>query len=498
MTLEIKKVLIANRGEIARRVIRTLRELGIASVSVYSDVDEFAPFACEADESYHIGGNAPSESYLDGEKIIQTARRAGCDAIHPGYGFLSENSEFAKLCEKTGIKFIGPPSKAIAKLGSKIESRKIAKKAGVQVVPGTEDALSKSDDVRAIAESLGFPLLVKASAGGGGKGMRVVREADEIEEAVARAASEAKSAFGSEDVFLERYLETPKHVEIQILADSHGNCVALYERECSIQRRHQKLIEESPCMALGEDTRAKMFECATNLAKTVGYEGAGTVEFLLDGNEFYFLEVNTRLQVEHPVTEMILGLDLVAEQIRVARGEKLRFAQEDVIPRGHAIECRVTAEDPSQNFMPCTGRLDVIEEPAGPFVRVDSGVVSGSVVSPFYDSMLSKVIAWGETRDDAIERMKRALREYMIAGIRTSIPFHLQMLDNAVFRAGSFHVKFVDREFKFEPAGEELTKLSAIVAALLEEESAVRAVPMANPTASAGWREAARIEGLRR
>ncbi len=447
-----KKILVANRGEIALRVMRTCREMGIATVAVYSTVDRNMLHVRYADEAYHIGEGPPLESYLNYHKIIDVAKRAGVDAVHPGYGFLSERTEFAEACADAGITFIGPKPDAVRLLGDKVSARRTMISAGVPVVPGTEGRVDIEEAVK-LAPSIGYPLLIKAAAGGGGKGIRHVRSAEEIEDAVRVAASEAQSAFGDGGVFLERYLSPVRHVEIQILADRHGNAVALGERECSVQRRHQKLLEESPSPVLRQEVREKMMAAGVAAALASGYENAGTVEFLFDPptQEFFFLEVNTRLQVEHPVTEWLTGRDLVRDQIRIAAGEPLGFMQADIKLRGAAIECRIAAEDPYNNYLPSLGRIDYVSEPSGPGVRVDSSIFSGVEIPYFYDPMLAKLICWAEDRPRVIDRMKRALREYVVVGVQTNIPFHLQLLDDPRFVNGEVHTGFLDSEFKMQP-----------------------------------------------
>ena len=463
-----KKILIANRGEIALRVMRTCRELGIATVAVYSEVDRNALHVRYADEAYLRGGGPPQESYHNIKKIVQVARKSKAEAIHPGYGFLAENADFAAACRKARKTFIGPPPDVMRLLGDKVSARKRMRETGVPVVPGT-DAEVEPDEAARVAEEIGYPMLIKAAAGGGGKGIRTVASAEELESAVRVASSEAASAFGHGGVYIEKYLSPVRHVEVQIMADSHGNVVALGERECSIQRRHQKLVEESPSVAVDPDLRQRMWAAAVAAAQGSGYENAGTVEFLLDrdGN-FYFLEVNARLQVEHPVTELCTGLDLVADQIRVAAGEKLPYTQEDIQPTGHAIECRISAEDPYNNFMPSLGRVDWVEEPAGPGVRVDSSLFIGVEIPYHYDPMLAKVICWGPTREIAIQRMLRALREYLIVGIQSNIPFHLQLLADSRFAKGEFYTSFLEQEFTMDsPDGHPDEKVALMIAAVL-------------------------------
>jgi acetyl-CoA carboxylase, biotin carboxylase subunit len=448
MQKPIKTILIANRGEIAVRVVRACRDMGIKSVAVYSEADKTAFHVRMADEAYCIGPAQSSQSYLVQDKIIDVAKQSGADAIHPGYGFLSENATFAQRCADEGIIFIGPKPETITTLGDKLGARATALKAGLPLVPGADIDISDLAGTKKIAREIGFPVLVKAAAGGGGKGMRVVESEDQFEEALRAAASEAKSAFGDSRVYLEKYLSRPRHVEIQILCDQQGNCIHLCERECSIQRRHQKVIEESPSIIMTPELRARMGKAAVELAKKAGYVGAGTVEFLVDSDRnFYFLEVNTRLQVEHPVTEIVIGIDLVKEQIRIAEGQALTIKQDDVKPGRHVIECRIYAEDPDNGFMPSTGVLKSYVIPAGPGVRVDSGVVAGSEIPIYYDPMVAKLITWGRDRAEAISRMKRALEEYRVSGVETTITFHRVILDHPKFISGDFSTSFLAEEY---------------------------------------------------
>ncbi len=443
------KILIANRGEIACRVIKTAKRMGVKTVAVYSDADADSPHVFEADEAIHIGPPAAAESYLVAEKIIQAAKDTGSEAIHPGFGFLSENANFARAVANAGLVFIGPPPEAIDAMGDKIESKRLAKEAGVSTVPGSADAISDPEEAVKIANEIGYPVMLKASAGGGGKGMRIAFNDEETREGLVRAASEAKSSFGDDRVFVEKFVVEPRHIEIQVLADGHGNVVHLFERECSIQRRHQKVVEEAPSPFLDEATRTKMGAQAVSLAKAVGYQSAGTVEFIVGPNrDFYFLEMNTRLQVEHPVTEMITGLDLVEQMLRVAYGEKLAFGQEDLKINGWALECRLYAEDPSRNFAPSIGRLTRYrppEEIAG--VRVDTGVAEGGEVSMFYDPMLAKLVTHGATRLEAIDRMGLALDRFEVRGIRHNLTFLAAVVDHERFRKGQISTAFIEEEF---------------------------------------------------
>jgi acetyl-CoA carboxylase, biotin carboxylase subunit len=460
----IRKILIANRGEIAVRVIRTCRERGIGTVAVYSEADASALHVRLADEAVAVGPAPSSQSYLVPERILEAARQTGADAIHPGYGFLSENADFAAACADAGIIFIGPPPDAIRQMGDKTAARRLMEQAGVPMAPGTVDAVASVDEAVQTAREIGFPVLVKAAAGGGGKGMRAVHDAADVERAVRQAQSEAQSAFGDGRVYVEKLLLRPRHIEFQVLADGHGNVVHLFERECSIQRRHQKVIEEAPSAVLTPELRAAMGEAAVQAARACGYVGAGTIEFLLGQDlEFYFLEMNTRLQVEHPVTEWITGLDLVAEQIRIAEGEPLGYRQEDLAIHGHAVESRVYAEDVPAGFLPAPGPLLRHTVPSGLGVRVDSGVEQGDEIPMHYDPMISKLTAWGRTRDEAIARMDRALSEYDISGVETTIRFCRFVMQHEAFRSGDFHTGFVDEHFA--PAALQSTGADADLAA---------------------------------
>lgn len=464
----LKKVLVANRGEIAVRILRACRELGLKTVAVYSDVDRSALHVRYADESYLIGPASLRESYLSIERIVETAKRSGADAVHPGYGFLAENAAFVRACREAGLTFIGPSPEVIELMGNKIAARQTMQAAGIPVAPGTVLGLS-DEGLKAAARRIGYPLLVKAAAGGGGKGMRVVSSAAELPQAIAAARREAEAAFGDGAVYLERIIKGARHIEFQILADQHGNVIHLGERECSIQRRYQKLVEESPSVALDDALRCRMGEVAVQVAREVGYTNAGTIEFLLDAQgNFYFMEANTRLQVEHCVTEAVTGVDIVKEQLRIAAGRRLRLRQEDVRIRGWAIECRITAENPYNNFWPSIGRITGLYEPTGPGVRLDSGVYEGFEVSPYYDSLIGKLVTWGQTRAEAILRMRRALEDYRIIGIKTTIPFHLELMDSARFIAGQFDTTFVEEGFILvEEQLEDHLRVVAIAAALL-------------------------------
>ena len=447
----MQKILVANRGEIAMRVMRTAKEMGIKTVAVFSEADRNMPFARYADEAVCIGPALSAQSYLRGEKIIAAARQTGADAIHPGYGFLSENAGFSQAVTDAGLIFIGPSAYSINMMGDKISAKQAAKKFDVPMVPGTEDPLKDVEEARGIANRIGYPILIKASAGGGGKGMRVVENEAELEQQMNTAKSEALSAFGNDAVFIEKYVGAPRHIEIQLMGDQHGNYVYLFERECSVQRRHQKLIEEAPSSCLTPDIRTRMGECAVAVARACNYYGAGTVEFLVDEYlNFYFLEMNTRLQVEHCVTEMITGIDLVREQINVARGNKLSFTQSELKITGHAIELRVCAEDPLNNFLPDTGKLEMYQPPKGPGVRVDDGFEEGMDIPIYYDPMIAKLIAYGATRDEAIERLCRAIDEYYIKGIKNTLEFGKWAVRTEPFRSGKFDTKFIDKYFKPE------------------------------------------------
>lgn len=510
----INKILIANRGEIALRIVRACAEVGITSVAVFSDADRTALHVRAADEAYPIGPAPSRDSYLRVDKILEVARKSGADAIHPGYGFLAENADFAQAVMDAGLIWIGPPPSAMRLLGDKLAARHTAQAAGVPTVPGSDVAVDDLDQALIAAQRIGYPVLIKASAGGGGKGMRVVRSKDELEAALRTAQSEAQSSFGSGVVYFEKYLEHVRHVEIQILADSHGNAIHLGERECSIQRRHQKLIEESPSTVVDADLRARMGSVAVAAALAAQYTSAGTVEFLLDNDRnFYFLEVNTRLQVEHPVTEWVTGIDIVLEQFRVAEGMPLSITQEDIEVRGHAIECRIAAEDPFNNFAPSLGTIVSLAEPGGPGVRVDSSMYRGGKVSIYYDPMIAKLIVWAPTREHAMMRMRRALEEFGIRGIQTNIPFHLAVLADAAFQEGRIHTGFVE-EFmatgwltQRDAHDEELERTAAYLGALVVDQKRLaggalvgQSQPGNGTTAQhdgSKWRVAGRREAMR-
>jgi len=443
----VEKVLIANRGEIALRIVRSCRELGIATVAVFSTVDKKALHVQLADEAVCVGDSLSNKSYLNIPNILAAATSRGVDAIHPGYGFLAENDKFAEMCNDHGIVFIGPSPKAIRSMGDKSTAKETMEAVGVPTVPGSKGLLSNVDEAYKLADDIGYPVIIKATAGGGGRGMRLVENSDNLEKMFKAAQGEAEAAFGNDGLYMEKFIKKPRHVEIQILADRSGNVVHLGERDCSVQRRHQKLLEESPSPAINTELRKKMGNAAIAAAKSIGYEGAGTVEFLVDDdNNFYFMEMNTRIQVEHPVTEMVTGVDLIAEQIKIASGANLEFNQDDIQLNGHAIECRINAEDPSHNFRPSPGQITGWLPPGGPGVRVDSHVYTGYEIPPFYDSLIGKLIVWGKDRNTAIKRMNRALNECAVTGIPTTINFHLTLLNKSKFKQGKIHTKYVEEE----------------------------------------------------
>lgn len=472
MIKKINKVLVSNRGEIACRIFRTLRKMGINSVAVYSEADANAPFVAMADEAVCIGLSASSESYLRQDKILKAALDKGVDAIHPGYGFLSENASFAKLLEKNNIILIGPSAYSMDIMGNKLSAKDAVKAYNIPLVPGTDYALNDVEECKRIAKETGYPILIKAAAGGGGKGMRLVNSADEMEEQIGLAMSEAISAFGDGSVFIEKYVEGPRHIEFQILADNYGNTIHLFERECSIQRRHQKVVEEAPSSVLTEELRHKMGEAAVNVAKSCNYSGAGTVEFLIDKHHnFYFLEMNTRLQVEHPVTEMITGVDLVEWQIKVARGETLTIRQEDLTINGHALELRVYAEDPLNNFLPSINTLEKYIAPKGPGIRVDDGFRQGMDIPVYYDPMISKLITHGENRNVAIKKMKQAIHDYEIEGIETTLNFGTFVMNHPAFISGDFDTSFIKNYFSPETFEQQLKEVGEVGAAWIETVS---------------------------
>jgi acetyl-CoA carboxylase, biotin carboxylase subunit len=507
------KVLVANRGEIAVRVIRACHELGVSAVAVYSDADARALHVREADEAVHIGAAPSAESYLRADRLVEAALRTGAEAIHPGYGFLAERETFARAVRDAGLTFIGPPPEAIAATGSKTAARQLAISAGVPVVPGTTEALRDAEEARAVAREFGLPVLLKAAAGGGGRGMRVIRSESELASSLDAARREAAAAFGDDAVYVEKYIEGPRHVEVQVLADMHGTVLSLGERECSVQRRHQKMIEEAPSVAVDPGLRRVMGDAAVRFAAAAGYVNAGTCEFLLDRDgRFYFLEMNTRIQVEHPVTELVTGIDIVQWQLRVAAGERLPFRQEEIAPNGWSIECRITSEDPAGGFLPSTGRVTYLHVPSGPGVRWDGGIDTGSEAGLFYDAMLAKLIVWGPTRDAAIDRMHRALFELTIDGVETSRDFHLRVMEDAEFRRGAIDIQWLERRLASlvsAPPPESLVRDAAIIAALVADRDRARpraAVTRTGPSANgattdgaadSAWHRAARLDALR-
>lgn len=497
-----RKILIANRGEIALRVIRACREMDIRTVAIYSDADRAALHVRKADEAYHVGASPSAESYLRVDRILDVARQSQAEAIHPGYGFLAENPTFAEACEHAGLTFIGPSSETMRLCGSKTASRRLAKRVGVPTIPGTEQDLTDAEILKKAPE-IGFPILIKAAAGGGGKGMRVVQAPGELEAAIRAARSEGQSSFGDPAIYVEKYLIRPRHIEMQILADATGHTVYLGERECSVQRRHQKVIEESPSPFMTPELRHQMGEAAVALARGSGYQNAGTVEFLVDADRnFYFLEVNARLQVEHPVTELVTGIDLVKSQIRIAAGEPLAIRQEEIKSRGHAIECRIYAEDPAFNFAPFPGKIVRYRPPGGPGIRDDTGVYEGFEVPIYYDPMISKLVAWGKDRQEAISRMRQALQEYLIAGIKTTVAFLVDVMADPRFLAGDIDTTFVDTFLQQGGSGEGRHRDVAVVAAALHAHFSERdrqaVTPAARAVTGSVWALAARQQGLRR
>lgn len=445
------KILIASRGEIAVRIIRACREMGIETVAVYSEADKEALHTQMADEAICIGPAASKDSYLNIKNIISATVLSGAGAIHPGFGFLSENSKFASMCKECNITFIGPSPECIDNMGNKSNARDIMKKANVPVVPGSDGAIRNEDELLEIVEKIGYPVMIKASAGGGGKGIRIVYEKNELLKSYQNAKAEAKASFDDESIYVEKFIQNPRHVEIQILGDNYGNIVYLGDRDCSMQRRNQKVLEEAPSPVMTDSLRQKMGDTAVKAAKAVSYNNAGTIEFLLDkNNDFYFMEMNTRIQVEHPITEMITGIDLIKEQIKIAAGEKLDFSQEDVRIHGHAIECRINAEDPERNFMPCPGKVTDLYVPGGFNVRVDSAVYSGYIIPPYYDSMIAKLVVYGKDRDEAICKMRRALGEFIIEGVKTNIDFQFQLINNKNFIDGDYNTRFIENMFKVD------------------------------------------------
>ena len=504
---QFKKILVANRGEIAVRVIRACREMGIASVAIFSDADRASLHVRKADEAYRVGPAPAAESYLNIEHVLDAARGSNADAIHPGYGFLSENATFADACEKAGLKFIGPPAAAMQLMGSKVRARQAMQAAGIPFVPGSSQALSRKQAAE-VASKIGYPIMLKAAAGGGGKGMRLVSSAQELSSAFDQAESEAERAFGDGDLYIEKLIENPRHIEIQILADEHGHCLYLGERECSVQRRHQKVIEETPSVIVDDAMRRRMGEAAVRVAQVARYSNAGTVEFLVDSSRnFYFLEMNTRLQVEHPVTELVTGVDLVQLQIRIAMGEPLPFAQDDIVLRGHAIECRIYAEDPDNNFFPSPGKITELSVPTGPGIREDSGVYEGWQVPMEYDPLLSKLIAYAPTRAAAIARLERALGEYHLGGIRSNLSLFRRILRDPVFRQGNLSTAYLDDLLlrAHEPSRNGNAAMVAVAAAMFNAAQPVNSNGIAAPNGAtakpaalhSNWKKTARLEALR-
>ena len=492
----IKKILIANRGEIAHRIIKACRELGITSVAIYSEADKNALHVRRADEAYLIGPSPANESYLNKEKIIKLSKEIGADAIHPGYGFVSENPEFIRMVEESGIIFIGPSSKSVELMGEKTSARRLMKLNNVPIVPGTTEPIKNIEEGKKVSSEIGYPVMLKAAAGGGGKGMRKIDREEDFEESYNRAKNESLKAFGNDDVYIEKFIEHPKHIEVQILADKFGNYIHLFERECSVQRRHQKVIEEAPSIAVDETTRINITQAAVNAARACNYYNAGTIEFLMDKNKkFYFLEMNTRLQVEHPVTEMITGVDLVKQQIKIANGEKITLKQDDLKIHGHAIECRIYAEDVDNNFAPSTGKIVHHRLTSGPGIRIDRGIDVLSEVPIYYDPMLSKVIAWGIDREEALARMKRALGEYQISGVITNIPVFNWVLKQKTFLDGTFDINFLDNEFMplvpdkwKDESSNDYEEIAAILGALLKQKEFQSTLSNNNISENNSWR----------
>ncbi len=504
--VRIKKILVANRGEIAVRIMRSCREMGIETVAVYSDADRSSLHVRYANEAYHIGPSASSESYLRMDKILDVALKSGADAIHPGYGFLSENSQFARKCTEVGIKFIGPSAESIEAMGDKISARKRMIAAGVPVVPGTTEKIVDEEEAIRIIKGIGLPVMIKASAGGGGKGMRLVRKEEDIKSAIGSAKSEAKTAFGDDALYIEKYIESPHHIEFQVLADRYGDAVHLFERECSVQRRHQKVIEETPSPIMTPEVREKMGACAVAATKAANYEGAGTIEFIVDDQlNFYFLEMNTRLQVEHPITERVVGVDLVREQIRVAEGFPLPFKQKDLKMNGHSMECRIYAEDTDNNFMPNPGKITHITEPMGLGVRCDGYIHEGYTIPIYYDPMISKLFIWGRTREEVIERMRRALYEYKISGVKTSIKYLLKIMETPDFRNGTYNTHFIEKNEEFlnkKVTCDQHCEDIALIAAFIEHSSrlqkAKEVIPQERGHGLKGWLHRGRRAGMMR
>jgi acetyl-CoA carboxylase biotin carboxylase subunit len=504
--VRIKKILIANRGEIAVRIMRSCREMGIETVAVYSDADRSSLHVRYATEAYHIGPSPSSESYLRIEKILEVARISGADAIHPGYGFLSENSNFARQCMEAGIKFIGPSAESIEAMGDKISARKRMIAAGVPVVPGTTEKIVDDEEATEVIRGIGLPVMIKASAGGGGKGMRLVRKEEDIREAIRGAKSEARTAFGDDSLYIEKYIESPHHIEFQVLADQYGDAVHLFERECSVQRRHQKVIEETPSPIMTPEVREKMGACAVAATKAANYEGAGTIEFIVDDQlNFYFLEMNTRLQVEHPITERVVGVDLVREQIRIAEGHPLPFKQRDLKMNGHSMECRIYAEDTENNFMPNPGKITHITEPMGLGVRCDGYIHEGYTIPIYYDPMISKLIIWGRTREEVIERMRRALFEYKISGVKTSIKYLVKIMETPDFRNGTYNTHFIEKNEEFLNSKVKCDRHCediGLIATFMEHSNRLKntkqVIPHDRPIGVKGWKQRGRRAGMQR
>ena len=502
--VRIKKILIANRGEIAVRIMRSCREMGIETVAVYSDADRSSLHVRYATEAYHIGPSASSESYLRMDKILEVAQISGADAIHPGYGFLSENSQFPLKCKEAGIIFIGPSSESIEAMGDKISARKRMIAAGVPVVPGTTEKIVDEDEAIRIIQGIGLPVMIKASAGGGGKGMRLVKKEEDIKAAIRGAKSEAQTAFGDDSLYIEKYIESPHHIEFQVLADQHGDAVHLFERECSVQRRHQKVVEETPSPIMTPEIREKMGACAVAATKAANYEGAGTIEFIVDDQlNFYFLEMNTRLQVEHPITERVVGVDLVREQIRVAEGHPLPFKQKDLKMNGHSMECRIYAEDTDNNFMPNPGKITHITEPMGLGVRTDGYIHEGYTIPIYYDPMISKLIIWGRTREEVIDRMHRALFEYKISGVKTSIKYLVKIMETPDFKNGTYNTHFIEENEEFLNGKVKCDKYSediGLIAAFIEHtrrlQLAKQVAPHERTVGEKGWKHRGRRAGM--
>lgn len=493
-----KKVLVANRGEIAIRVFRALSEMGIASVAVYSEADRLSSHLGYADEAHLIGPPPASESYLNMARIIEVAKETGCQAIHPGYGFLAESHEFARACEDAGLVFIGPTAESIKTMGFKTRAKRIMMDSGVSVIPGSDGAVKDAGAAKKVADEIGYPVMIKASAGGGGKGMRIIHDAKDLEQAFRTARGEAESYFGNPEIFIEKFIEKPRHIEVQILADNYGDVIYLGERECSVQRRYQKLIEETPSPAIDDEARRHIGETAVKAARAAEYRNAGTVEFILDqSGHFYFLEVNTRLQVEHPVSEFVTGIDLVKNQLRIASGYKLAYKQKDIAPQGASIECRIYAEDPENDFLPSLGKIRRLKNPEGPWVRVENYVYSGYDVPVYYDPLIAKIITWGEDRNAAIARMSRALGEYVIEGIKTTIPFHQWVMRDDKFRSGDFDTSYVDKHYHGNATGAHRTvppDVAIIAASINAMETGGRAPGEAGRRGSR-WKDTARREG---